>query len=119
MDTRTVGTALLVGGATALVVFVAVSEALLDAIAFSVLVGIPAGLVAGALVTALTLRGLSRGSRSPALARGAGAFAVTLVAAFALGVGAGAGVLATTGGALLVGLLGGAVVYLHARQQSG
>jgi peptidoglycan/LPS O-acetylase OafA/YrhL len=115
MRIRSVGAALLAGGATAFVVFVAVSEALLDEIEFSVFVGIPAGLVAGALVTALVLY-VRRDDRSPSLARAAGAFGVALLSVVALGITAGAGVLATTGGAVLVGLLVGLGVYLRAHQ---
>lgn len=83
MHLRTLGYALAAGVATFLVVFVAVSELLVPTIEFSVLVGIPAGLIAGVAAIAGVLLGLGERSRGPtrSLAVALGTFGLVLLVA--------------------------------------
>jgi hypothetical protein len=86
MKLRVVGYALAAGVGVFLVATVAVSELLLSRIEFSILVGLPVGLFAGALTTALVLLQLGRGTDPTrrGLAMGAAAFGGALLGVFAV-----------------------------------
>jgi hypothetical protein len=120
MDLRTLVAAAAAGLATFLVVAAAVSELLLPVVAFSVLVGVPAGLVAGAAVAAVVLLAIGdRDRRRRRLALALSAFGVTLLAVFGVAVWVGrAGVTASLVAATLAGLLAGAAAYLRDRAAS-
>ena len=120
MQLRTVFLALVAGIATTLLVGAAVTEALLPAIEFSVLVGLPAGIAAGLIVGGLVLVGLAGRDTPPryrhaALAVGVcglAVLAVFAVAAFAVGVG---GTLAIVLG-VVAGIFAGGATFLWLEQ---
>lgn len=118
MRARTLGYAAGAGIATFLVVFVAVSEVLLPYIEFSVLVGIPAGLVAGSLAAAfvLTQTGQKANSTRRGLARALGTFGVVLLVAFALALVLQLSATISIVVATAIGLLAGAGVFVRNRR---
>jgi len=107
MRIRILGYAAFAGIATFLVVFFAVSEALLSYIEFSVLVGIPVGLLVGALSAAFVLTQFESDTTKTrrALARGLGAAGIGFVVAFGLALLLGQGVTL----AILLGIGAGTV----------
>ncbi|WP_435102569.1 hypothetical protein [Halarchaeum sp. P4] len=118
MRTRTIGYATAAGIATFLVVFVAVSEVLLPYVEFSVLVGIPAGLVAGALAAAFVLSQIGQ-EDSPTrrnLAKALGTFGVVLLVVFVLGVVLRVGNTISLVAAAIIGVLAGAGVFVLSRE---
>ncbi|MFB6142933.1 MAG: hypothetical protein ABEJ30_06275 [Halorientalis sp.] len=112
MRLRTLALSLAAGIATALLVTVVVTELAAPRIAFSLFLGIPAGLAAGALATAAVAFGLgqSPASRRYALAAGAfgGAFLLALVAVAAI---LETGTVVALAVAVVVGLLAAGVTY--------
>lgn len=115
MNLRKLGLTIAAGIATVLVVGVAVTELLQPRIEFSLLVGIPAGLFAGAVVAAVVAwsvgEGRSAQQRRLAVALGsfAAAFLAVLVAGALLSVGT---VLGTVAG-VAVGLVAALGAYLR------
>jgi FtsH-binding integral membrane protein len=106
MQLRTVFLALAAGVATTLLVGAAVTEALLPAIEFSAIVGLPVGLAAGLLVGALVLVALAGRNTRPVnrhAAMAVGVCGLVILAVFAIAV------FAVDLGAL-VGITVGAVV---------
>lgn len=89
MQLRTLFLALAAGIASTLLVGAAVTEALLPAIEFSAIVGLPVGIAAGLLVGALVLLGLV-GRNTPADQRHAatavGVFGASMLGIFAIAV---------------------------------
>lgn len=118
MQGRTIGLALAAGVAAFLVVGVAATEAVSGWIEFSVFVGIPVGLVAGAgaaAVVFLRLEDPDPGRRRPALAVagfGVGFVLALVVAAGVLGLRNSVAIPA----AGVVGILAGAVAVLRERR---
>jgi hypothetical protein len=115
MSLRTIGLAFVAGVAAFLLVGVAVTELLAARIEFSLFVGIPAGIVAGAVVTALVALGVGRddaGARRIAVAAGTfgAAFLVTTVAVAVL---VGIGVVLSMAAGVVVGLVAALVGYLR------
>jgi hypothetical protein len=108
MNLRLLGTTIAAGIATVLVVGLAVTELLQPRIEFSLLVGIPAGLFAGAVVAAAVAWGSSAGSTAQRrlLASSIGAAATT----FLVVVGAGVVLALGVAGTVVVGVLLGTVV---------
>lgn len=117
MRLRTIAYAAGAGLAVFLLVAVAVTELLAARIAFSALVGLPAGLFAGAAVTALVLAGLGGADpRLRALAAGVGAFGVVALAVLAALIALGrTGATLSLVLAAVVGLLAGGVVAVRSR----
>lgn len=116
MQLRTVGSAAAAGLASFLVTFVAVSELLLPDIEFSVLVGIPAGLVVGAIVAAFVLLHSGRETTQThhRLAWALGTFGVVHLITFLVATaGLRFGAVVSLGGATAVGLIVGVVVYVY------
>ncbi|WP_253737294.1 hypothetical protein [Halohasta salina] len=116
MTLKTLGYAFAAGIAAFLVVGVTVTELVGAWIEFSLFVGLPAGIVAGALVAAAVSYGLGDGvpSRRRRLAGSVAGFGVGfLVAVVALGV-AGVGVVSSMVAAFGVGLVAAVVRYLRA-----
>ena len=114
MRTRTLVLALAAGAATFLVVTAAVSEALLPVIEFSVLVGLPAGVVAGVLSAAVVLLWAGEGS-DPGRRRAAtafGAFGAAFVTGWFLDLGGVASLIAGSVCGVVVGV--GSYFYLRA-----
>ncbi|MFD1563718.1 hypothetical protein ACFR99_09175 [Haloarchaeobius amylolyticus] len=120
MRLRTLGAAGAAGLATFLLVFVIVSEALLPYIEFSVLVGVPAGLVAGALIATVVLVQSSQddGRTRRPLALALGTFGVTFLVGFVVALGGlQAGVAISIAGAAVLGILSGLVAAVRARRE--
>jgi len=116
MRLRTLALALAAGVTAFVLVGVAVTELAASRIEFSLFLGLPAGLVAGAVTTALVAVGLGRSSASRRFALAVGAFGVafplSLVAiAFLLG----SGVLTAMAVAVVVGVVAAVGTYVRAR----
>lgn len=110
MRLRTVGYAFAAGVAAFLVVFAAVAELLVPSVEFSVLLGLPAGLVAGGIVAAAVLvaAGQEADPTRRALATGLGASPVALLVSFVAAVwGLGWPVTSSLVGGAAVGVLAG------------
>ncbi|MFB6136975.1 MAG: hypothetical protein ABEJ42_01355 [Halobacteriaceae archaeon] len=117
MDVRTLGAALLGGAGTVLVV-AAVSALLAPQVEFSVLVGLPAGLVAGAAVAAglLVSLGPTATPTRRTLAAGVATFGATVLVVVAVGAGADlASVTLSLAAGTALGVLAGAAVFLRRR----
>ncbi|WP_049941126.1 hypothetical protein [Halorhabdus utahensis] len=115
MRVRILGYAAFAGIATFLVVFFAVSEALLPYIEFSVLVGIPVGLLVGTLSAAFVLTefGSDTSQTRRALARGLGTAGIGFVVAFGIGLLTGQGVTLATVLGVATGLIAGMVIVIR------
>lgn len=88
MNLRLLGLTIAAGLATVIIVGVAVTELLQSQIEFSLLVGIPVGLFAGAVVAALVAWGTTEGAPTQRrrVAIAFGAFATSFLAVLAAGV---------------------------------
>lgn len=120
MGIRMLGYAGAAGIATFLGIFVAVSELMAPFIEFSVLVGIPAGIVAGVLTAAVVVVQFGRGTdRAPRpLALTLGTFGLTFLAVFVVVLGGfRAGVTNSIASATILGLLSGLVVGARSRHE--
>jgi len=120
MRVRTLGYAAAAGIAAFLVVFVAVSELLLPAIEFSVLVGLPAGIGAGVLIAAVVLVRFGRhadGTPRP-LALALGTFGVTFLAVFVALVSLRPGVTGSIVIATGLGIVAGLAVGVRSRGEN-
>lgn len=117
MNLRLLGRTLVAGLVAFLVVGVAVTELLSARIEFSVLIGTPAGLVAGALAAALVAWGTSAGAppQRRRLATACGAFAAGLLLVLALGALVQMGTVVGTVLGVVVGLIAAAAAYLRPR----
>ncbi|QCC47312.1 hypothetical protein [Halobellus limi] len=119
MNVRAIAAAAGAGVVAFLGAFVAVTELLAPTVEFSVFLGIPAGLIAGAVVAAVALLGLGTddGPRAPAAALLA--FAIVFLVAFVgLLVGLGVGAVLALVPAVGVAAVGGLVVFLWARDRT-
>jgi hypothetical protein len=116
MNRKLLGLTLAAGVATFLIVGVAVTELLQSRIEFSLLVGLPVGLVAGAIAAGLVAWGTSKGApaqrRRLATAFGAfgAGFLVVLVAGILLSIGTIISIVIGVG----VGIIVAVVFYLRA-----
>jgi hypothetical protein len=122
MQLRVVGNALAAGVGAFLVVTVAVTELLLPRIEFSILVGLPVGLFAGALTTALVLWQLGRGTDPTrrGLAMGMAAFGGVMLGVIALSaLLLDLGLVFAIGVGVALGLVVGAGVFVQARTERG
>lgn len=120
MQLRTLGLAAVATGTTFLVVTVAVAEALLPTVAFSILVALPVGLAAGAAAGALVLVQLGRG-RDPrrwGLAVGLGAFGAGVLAVFAGGMLAGAPATLSLLAGVVCGVVAGLVLGIRSSRRA-
>lgn len=115
MRLRTVGLALLAGAAAFLLAGVAVTAAAAPYTEFSVFLGIPAGVVAGAVATLAVLLGV--GDPEPGRRRAGktvAAFGLVFVVGLVVGFGAiGTPVVVSTGSAAVTGLVAALVVWLR------
>lgn len=113
MNTKSLALALLAGIATFLVVGIAVTALLEPRIEFSVFLGIPAGLGAGAVAAAAVYLGL--GDDAPAerrrVALAFGLFGAGLLATLVVLAAAGQGVVLSIAAGVVVGLVAGVVGY--------
>lgn len=117
MSIRSVASAFAAGVAAFLLTFVSVAELLLPYVEFSVLVAIPVGLAVGAAVGAFVLSRLGRGNDpvQSALAAGLAGFGGVLLVTFAALALVGQGATLSLVVATVVGLLGGAAVFVRRR----
>ncbi|MFC6718046.1 hypothetical protein ACFQGT_10445 [Natrialbaceae archaeon GCM10025810] len=108
MHLRSIGYLVTAGLAAFLVVTVTVTELLHSRIEFSLLVGIPAGLVAGAVAAGVVAWGFADGApeRRRRVASSFGAFGIGVLVAIAAGVLLPVG----TGAAIVVGTIVGSVL---------
>lgn len=116
MNLRLLGFTLAAGIATFLIVGVAVTEVLQSRIEFSLLVGIPVGLVAGAVAAALIAWGTTEGAPTQRrrVAIAFGAFAASFLVVFAAGVLLPAGTVV----GILAGIAVGVVVAIVSYRQT-
>lgn len=123
MRLRTLGFAMAAGIAAFGLAVVAVVELVIPDVYFSLLVALPIGLVAGAVVAAvvLLLAGSRRTPTQQALAYALGTFGTVLlvVVAVLMAVGLPLGMTVATAAGTILGLVAGAFVFVRRRERGG
>ncbi|WP_247008120.1 hypothetical protein [Halorientalis litorea] len=116
MRLRTLALALAAGVSAFVLVAVAVTELASSRIEFSLFLGLPAGLVAGAVTTALVAVGLGRSPASRRFALAAAAFGVAFpLSLVAIAFLVGSGILTAMAVAVVVGTAAAVGTYVRAR----
>lgn len=118
MNYRTIAVALVAGIASFLVVGIAVTAVAERWIEFSVFVGLPAGLVAGAIAAAAVSLGLGEGAPAERrrLALAFGLFGAGFLATLVVLAVAGQGVVLSTAAGVAVGIVAAVAGYLRGRK---